>query len=58
MATACSIVETLVELVTFLTFGNFPSIDIQQELMEESSEALHIVLTCNNVLPLVKQLMR
>jgi hypothetical protein len=44
MATGCFIVETLVELDTFLTSDNFPSIDIQQELMEEKNEALHIIL--------------
>jgi hypothetical protein len=40
----CFIVETFVELDTFLTSDNFPSIDIQQELMEENNEALHILL--------------
>jgi hypothetical protein len=44
MATGCFIVETLVELNTFLTSDNFPSINIQQELMEENNEALHIIL--------------
>jgi hypothetical protein len=44
MATGCFIVETLVELDNFLTSNNFPSIDIQQELMEENNEALHLVL--------------
>jgi hypothetical protein len=44
MATGCFMFETLVELDTFLTPDNFPSIDIQQELMEECNEALHIIL--------------